>query len=549
MIMNKKTILHASAGLLVAAGCLLVPDWRDALWGQGGGNKIPDGIAVPDKMETSIGTLTFRDGAPSAETAQKIYDQLDFTRAYDAYLQGYQLVSLQAMYKGLRDVGVEENGGVIIFSELMDSNSLFLTANADTIYYIFMINVKDGPMVVETPPDALGLFDDFWFQHVIDFGRPGPDRGKGGKFLLLPPGYKGPLPDSGYHIGRPSTNRIAAFGRSFLTNNDPKPTVDIIKKALKIYPYQPGGYGTSIATLLKGWKNPKGGAKPVERKPVKYTEGTGMVLNTLPPSDHTYYDLLNEIVQEQPAGTLSLEIMGAFAAIGIKKGKPFKPDARMQKILKDAANVGAATGRVLNWKFRDDWAFYPGSAWYNMLWAGGYDYRTPPPKVTDKGIEPYPTGSYRMLDARFGFFSVATGVTPAMCMRLTGIGSQYLLAAVDKDKNNFDGAKTYKVHLPPNIPEDNFWSFTVYDNQTRSMLRTPQRFPRAGSQTYPSPAAVANADGSFDIYFGPKAPQGKEANWIQTVPGKGWFTILRVYSPTKAYFDKSWRIGEIELTK
>jgi len=152
-----------------------------------------------------------------------------------------------------------------------------------------------------------------------------------------------------------------------------------------------------------------------------------------------------------------------------------------------------------------------------------------------------------MLNARFGFFAVATGVTPAMCMRLTGIGSQYLIAGVDSDKNYFDGAKTYKCTLPANIPEVNFWSFTVYDNQTRSMLRTPQRYPRAGSQSYPSPAAVHNKNGTVDIYFGPKAPKGKEANWIQTVPGKGWFTILRLYSPTEAYFDKTWQAGEIEL--
>ena len=184
-----------------------------------------------------------------------------------------------------------------------------------------------------------------------------------------------------------------------------------------------------------------------------------------------------------------------------------------------------------------------------MLWEGGYNYQTPPPAVTKEGIKPYPPGSYRMLDARFGFFSVATGVTPAMCMRLTGVGSQYLIAAVDSNKEYFDGAKTYKVTLPPNIPESNFWSFTVYDNQTRSMLRTPQRYPRAGSQSYPSPAAVANADGSYDIYFGPKAPKGKESNWIQTVPGKGWFTILRLYNPLESYFDKTWRIGEIELVK
>ena len=505
---------------------------------------IPPGIAIPDELETRLGKLTFVDGAPSDETVEKVFDNLDFTRALDAYMNGYQLASLKAMHNGLLAAGVEDNGGVILFSGLMDSQSLFLTANADTVYYIFTINLKDGPMVIETPPDALGLFDDFWFQHVIDFGRPGPDRGQGGKFLLLPPGYDGPLPDSGYHVGATTSSFVMAFGRSFLTDNDPKPTVDVIKEHLKIYPYTPGGYGTSIATLLEGKVQ---GGKPAPIKPVHYVEGTGLAINTLPPSDHTYFDMLNEIVQEEPSGVISKEIMGSFAAIGIVKGKEFKPDARMQKILSDAANVACATGRALNWRFRNDWGFYPGSAWYNMLWEGGSDFETPPPAVTKEGIKPYPPTGYRMLDARFGFFAVATGVTPAMCMRLTDVGSQYLVAGVDSDKNYFNGSKTYKCTLPPNIPENNFWSFTVYDNQTRSMLRTPQRFPRAGSQTYPSPAAVPNADGSFDIYFAPEAPEGKASNWIQTVPGKGWFTILRLYSPLQAYFDKSWQIGEIEL--
>jgi len=507
---------------------------------------IPASLTTPDVMESSLGTLMFKDGVPSDETVAKVYENLDFTRALDAYMSGYQLVSLQAMHKGLVGAGVEDNGGVLLFSGLMDSSSLFLTANADTVYYIFTIDVSDGPIVVETPPDALGLFDDFWFQHVIDFGRPGPDRSQGGKFLLLPPGYDEVLPDDGYFVGQSSTNKIMAFGRSFMVDNDPKPTVDVIKNAMKIYPYTPGGYGTSIATILEGKVKP--GRAP-EIKPVNFVEGTGLSINTVPPSDYTFYEMLNEVVQEQPSGTLSLEIMGAFAAIGIVKGKKFDPDERMKAILTDAAKVADATGRALNYRFRDEdgWGFYPGSAWYNMLFQGGSGFQTPPPAVTKDGIKPHPPTGYRTLNARFGFFFFATGVTPAMCMLLTDIGSQYLIAGVDADKNPFDGAKTYKCTLPPNIPENNFWSFTVYDNQSRSMLQTPQRFPRAGSQTFPSPAAKANADGSTDVYFGPSAPEGKEDNWIQTMPGKGWFTILRMYNPLEAFFDKSWKVGEIEL--
>ena len=147
-------------------------------------------------------------------------------------------------------------------------------------------------------------------------------------------------------------------------------------------------------------------------------------------------------------------------------------------------------------------------------------------------------------------FVAYTVITPAMIMRLPNIGSQYLTASMDASKHYFDGAKTYKLTLPPNIPQNNFWSLTLYDNQTRSMLQTSQRYPKAGSLSYPRPAAVANADGSTTLYIGPKLPPGvKDGNWIQTVPGKGWFTTLRLYSPLEPFFDKSWRPSEFELVK
>lgn len=234
------------------------------------------------------------------------------------------------------------------------------------------------------------------------------------------------------------------------------------------------------------------------------------------------------------------------------KGKPFQPDDRMKKILTEAAAVGQATSRTLVYGARDaeGFAIYPGSSWINPLWVGGYNFETPPPLVTPKGIKPFPDAGARALNARTAFFYYATGITPAMIMRLTDIGSQYLMAFLDADKHEFDGAKTYKVTLPANIPAGKFWSFTLYDNQTRSMLDTPQNYPRAGSQSYPSPAAVPNADGSTTIYFGPTLPNGvQRGNWIQTVPGKGWNTILRLYSPLEPFFTKTWRPSEIALVK
>jgi hypothetical protein len=409
-------------------------------------------------------------------------------------------------------------------------------------------DLSHGPMVLETPPRALGTLDDFWWRWVIDFGAPGPDRGEGGKYLLLPPGYDGPVPEGGFYIARSRTLRVLVLGRSFMENSDPKPAVDLIKSTTKIYPYGAGGLGTSVAEFLTGKSKLARLAPPA---PAVFHEGSGVAFSTIPPGDYHAYELLNAIVQQEPATALDPELMGPLAAIGIVKGKPFAPDARMKQIMTEAAALANATARGLSMKPREaDWYYYPGSAWMNFLFLTGSEFETPIPLITREGVKPFPPTGYRTLDARSAFFYGITGITPAMSMRLPGIGSQYLLGMLDSDKQYFDGAKTYKVTLPKGIPEANFWSFTVYDNQTRSMLDTPQRYPRAGSQSYPSPAAEPEADGSTIVYFGPTQPAGvKRGSWIQTMPGKGWFTILRLYSPLEPFFTKEWRPSEITPVK
>jgi hypothetical protein len=510
--------------------------------------KIPPAITTPDKVQTGIGALEFRDGAPSADTVRKVYDTLDFVRGVDAFMNSFSGASAYAIREGFHSVGADDNT-ILIFSELMDSNSLFLTANADTIYTVAVLDLTKGPLVVEVPPLALGTLNDMWFGWIIDIGLPGPDRGEGGKYLVVPPGYGGPLPDSGFHVGRSKTLHVLYAVRAFMENNDPKPAVAAIKKSLKVYPYTPGGYGTSIATALDGKVRPAG-IPPVP--PTKFVEGSGKSFNTIPPNDVSYFEMVNKLVQLEPATSFSPELSGQLAAIGIVKGKPFNPDARMRKILTDAAAVGNAAGRVLNWRASEyaGWAYYPGSMWANMLWQGGYNFETPPPMLTKEGIKPFPPTGARTLDSRTAFYYAYTMDSPGMIMRLPNVGSQYLMGFTDTAKNPFDGGKTYRVTLPPKIPAAKFWSFTLYDNQTRSMLQTPQRYPRAGSQTYPSPAATASADGSTTIYFSPSKPaDAKDGNWIQTLPGKGWFTLLRLYSPEESFFDKTWRPSEIELVQ
>jgi len=536
-------VKHLIGPLAVLAGCaiLTLPGLATAQATPG----IPPTVKTPDKIETRLGTLNFKDGAPSKATLEKLYDNLDFTFAFRAFMDNMRGVSIHALRKGMMDAGVKENE-VLVFDQLMDAKSLFLTANADTIYVMGWLDLSKGPVVLETPPRFLGAVQDAWFRWVIDLGLPGPDRGEGGKYLIVPPNYTGPLPQGGFFVAHSRTNTIVWFGRSFLENHaDPKPAVEGIKKYTKVYRYEPGGIGTPIAEFLEG-KARLGRITPPP--PTVFHDGSGKVMNTLPPGDWTFFEMLNEIVQTEPATSLDAELMGPIAAVGIVKGKPFSPDARMKKIMAEALAVANATSRSLFMNPRDpSWFYYPGSSWSNLLFQTGYEFETPIPEITKEGVKPYPPTGYRAMDARTYFFYGITGITPAMAMRLTNIGSQYLLTMVDADKNYFDGSKTYKLTLPKGIPEANFWSLTVYDNMTRSMLDTPQRYPRAGSQGFPSPAAEAGADGSTTIYFSPKQPDGvKRGNWVQTDPKKGWFVILRLYSPLEPFFTKQWRPSEIE---
>jgi hypothetical protein len=504
-------------------------------------------LSAPGSVETRIGTLEFSDGVPSRDTARTVFDTIDFSRALSVYNNSFRGASALALKKGFSSIGADDND-IIVFSKLMDASSLFLTANADTVYAVGTVGLSKGPMVVELPPDQLGTINDMWFQWVIDIGRPGPDRGLGGRYLIVGPGYEGPLPQGGYFIAHSKTNTVLFAARAFIENgNDPKPAVENIKKNLKIYPYVPGSYGTSIAEALEGRVRLAGEPQIPE---MKFVEGSGVSFNTIPPSDFGFFELIDENVQNEPATSYDVELAGQLAAIGIVKGRKFAPDARMKKILGDAAAAGQAFGRSLQWWFADthpDWAYYKGSHWGNMLFEGGALFETPPPAWKKGMFEPFPPTGARTLDSRTAFYYAYTLDSPAMIMRLPEVGSQYLMGFLDAKGEPFDGAKTYKVTLPKGIPARAFWSFTLYDNQTRSMLQTPQKYPRAGSQSYPSPAAEAARDGSTTIWFAPRQPDGvARGNWIQTDPDKGWFALLRLYGPLPSFFDKSWRLSEIQ---
>ena len=508
---------------------------------------IPKDIPTVEKVKSKIGKLEMPNGYPTEATAALLEDEILYVHGVEAYLNTIQGISLWAMRKGFIEAGVNDND-FLVFPNMMDGNQLFLTANMDTYYYMSFIDLSNGPMIVETPVDALGVMDDMWFNWVTDFGLPGSDRGEGGRYLIVPEWYDGQLPDGGYYIRYSKTNHVWVAGRSFLEDNSPEKAIKDAE-VLAVYPYSPGGQGTSIGDYLNGESKL---GPPSEYKKANKIDGTGLTINTLPPSNYQHFVMLNEMIQAEPANALNPDIGGLALSIGIEKGKPFNPDEKTIEILNkavDVANAYARAGAVGALPSNGFNYYGANSGWWNPLFEGGYTFTTPPPDIGEKGeVNPYEYKGAVHLTARSSFFYVATGITPAMCMRLTGIGSQYLINNVDANGEPFEGSKSYKVVLPKDIPAERFWSLTVYNMQTRSIIQTDQKFPRVGSQSFPSPAAQENEDGSVTIYYGPEKPEGTPAsNWIQTNPDEGWFQILRCYSPGKAFFDKSWQPSELEI--
>jgi hypothetical protein len=467
---------------------------------------LPPAIAAPAQVETRFGTLKFEGGVPDQASTEKIFDNLDYQRAVQAYLLALPPVNQLANRTAILSLG-PANRTVPIWEQMVDSRTIELTANDNTPYTWFWLDLRNGPLVLEVPPMVLGLINDMWYRWAGDVGITGPDKGKGGKYLLLPPDYKGEVPQ-GYFVVRPATFNVWVPWRTFLVKGDPKPGVDAVKKFTRIYPLSQA-------------------ANPPQ---LQFVNMSGKPFNMVGPDDFRFWEMLNQVVQEEPTDEIDPTTLGFWASIGIQKGKPFAPDARMKNILSEAAAAGAATARAVGFRFRGREGYYYDNAHWRLPFVGGYKFEWQPGVAN--------------LNAAAFFFYIATGVTPAMDTKVVGEGSIYPWTAVDANNNPLDGGKNYKLRLPPNVPAKDFWSVIVYSAQTRSMVQTDQQFPSLSSQ---NSKLQKNADGSVDLYFGPVAPAGKENNWVQTIPGEAWFTILRLYGPLEPWFNQTWRPGEIEL--
>ncbi len=511
----KRTQLNRGAGGTGPAGILPVVFAAamvagSAAWAQATATytaDVPAKITTPDSADTRIGTLDFKDGAPDDTTVELVYDNLDFMRGVQSFLTGVSATSIRAACNGFDSIGIKTNEAFGITENLMDAKSLFLTPNTTTVYGFTCFDLSKGPMVLEVPTGVLGPVDDANFRWVNDIGLTGPDAGKGGKYLFVPPGNTDAMPDTGYFVQKPRTNTLLLFFRAFVENGDVAGAVAHVKAGTKVYP-------------LSSADNPPS---------TTFVNASGQQFNTISANDISFFDELNEVVQAEPADWVDPATVGLYASIGIRKGQDFAPDDRMKKILTEAAAVGNATARTFLFASRDPSAkFYDDRQWFTTFIGGSYLFQD---------------GPVQLMDAATMFFYGFTGITPAMTLKKAGAGSAYAMTTRDSKGDFLDGDTTYKITLPGPVPAKDFWSFVVYDNQTRSLLETDQKLAGVDSN---DKALTVSADGSATVWFGPKAPQGQESNWVQTMPGKGYFVLFRLYGPLEPWFDKSWKIGDLE---
>lgn len=477
-----------------------------------------------------LANAPFKENRPTKETEQILQDELLFQRATQAYLWALPLINTLGMQVGSEKIFGRGYNVLPIFKNRLDANTLITTPNSDVIYALSYVDLgKDGPLVFEAPPGLQGILLDFWQRPIPvdggkfagDVGLPGPDAGKGGKMLILPPGYKGEVPE-GHFVYRSGTNNVFIFLRSFY--QDPKvlgPAVALMEQT-KIYPLN--GQATA--------------------KPMVFPNASGVPVNMLPISDGSVFDHLKMLVDSEGSNLAGSDGLGMLASIGIVAGQPFNPDARMREILDRAAKTAYKMSRVIGFKEEvsgRSLRMYPDRRWINPMADATPDNLGGPLDLNwCRTAE-----RYLDLDMRIWFFTDYYSVSPGMLSQTPGKGAKYMIGFTDSTGTPLSGGSNYRVNLPANIPAGNFWSMTLYEAENGSGLANGQPFPSLGSRDKPA----QNADGSTDIYFGPSTPAGKEGNWQATVPGKGYFAILRLYGPTQAAINKSWKPGDIELLK
>ncbi|PIF30586.1 hypothetical protein CLU81_1023 [Flavobacterium sp. 9] len=451
------------------------------------------------------------DTVTNAFKPANIKEEILYQRGVEAAIWGMPGVNYQLMYDALAKINGDYNQ-VVIWPKLLDWKNQTLTPNPDVIYLMPFFNTeKVGPVVLEIPPADNGVFNGsimtYWQNALEDVGPGGVDKGKGGKYLFLPPGYDKTKIPAGYIPLQSDTYRGYALLRSVLKSGSAADVATAVaySKRIKVYP------------LSEASKNPS----------TVFIDASDKVYESNIPFDFSYYETLNKIVQSEPWLNRDRVMIGPLKTIGIQRGKPFNPDARTKEILAHSVKTAKAW---LEYNYESTAPFYKETHWF----FPADEDNIKSIKSTYSISEIYPIDN-RAICYMIAFFSA----------KHLGESQYYLMQIVDKEGKPLDGNSTYKVNVPANVPVKQYWSMTVYNRETHTFIRNAKWAGRS-SQT---PGLKTNSDGSVDLYFGPTPPESGESNWVPTDP-KGKFEILaRFYGPKPNLYDQSWKLNDLEKVK
>lgn len=451
-------------------------------------------------------------GFPSQKVIQESREEQDFNRAVTAYRFWYPTVSAEAIFNGNREIGIKDNQNIAILTT--EPHHIGFTLNSDTPYAAAVLDLTKGPMVIELPPGPfVGLVNDHHQRWILDMGIPGADRGQGGKYIILPPDYKGKIPTGNFKTGNSSSYKALLALRAVPIKGDEDAMTNL--RAVKVYP---------LASL----DNPQ---------LLTFVDASKMKMDSTPlrwEKTFKFWEVLHQIINDEPIVDEFLPMYGILATLGMEKGRPFNPDERMKAILEKAAKVGNEQMLVAAFaNGRHDRTTWRDRKWE---WLGLASEKANYKTLADLDTE-----------ACDRWFIQAIASSPAMFKRVPGTGSLYWLGLRDKEGAYLDGGKSYRLRIPQPVPASLLWSLTVYDAATRSQIQTDQNKAALRSlyELKNDKPQIA-----IDLYFGPHPPsEHDKAFWIKTLPGKNWFAYFRIYGPEQAAFDGSWKLGDFEKIK
>ena len=459
-----------------------------------------------------------------ARAVEDIEYKIMVQRATQAAIYYMPAAVMVDFVKGIRRYLGGDLNDVAYLNAPLESDDGFLTANDVTAYAWSSFSSAKGPIIVEVPPatDKVSYFGSIlnaWSQPIEDVGPAGKDKGKGGKYLLLPPGYDGKktkaeLEKEGYFVYQTDTYEYGFSFRPRLYNNATDKDAGDYAKGVKIY-------------YLSEADNPP---------PTNYLDATEKSYDSLPYYNYTFFQDINDVVQNNPIRTQDKAMVSLLKDLGIVKGKPFEPTDRQKKAMNEGLLLAYASmqkyfvtpGKSMEPLWKDE-SGKPKTHWMFWLFAPGQ---------AEAGFT-HETESEVLVDDRAAKYFYVTYLP-----RYLGGGTFYLTGLFDSNGDMYDGKSTYKLNVPKDTPAKDFWSVIVYSMETKNFIRDAER---VGLSARNADTMQVNDDGSYDVYFGPKAPKGKESNWIPT--GEDFFLLFRLYGPESKDFYKTWILGDLEKIK